>query len=151
MGNILVNRISAVFATLRFFFTYHHLKNSQCYYLLFTRDQVKLATLESSLEEWRAAGRAHGVSSARALGAALEAAFSSQLTAADTSSKAQATVAQLTEVMTICYKIWPGQWRVVVAEWRKGEILNIWLHNISAVLLHMFFYISPFLRTYKNI
>ncbi|XP_026742126.1 mitotic spindle assembly checkpoint protein MAD1 [Trichoplusia ni] len=59
--------------------------------------KVKLATLESSLEEWRAAGRAHGVSSARALGAALEAAFSSQLTAADTSSKAQATVAQLTE------------------------------------------------------
>ncbi|KAJ0174178.1 hypothetical protein K1T71_010324 [Dendrolimus kikuchii] len=67
--------------------------------------KVKLASLESSLEEWQSAARAHGVEHARALAAALDSAFSSQLTATTASSDAQSQLAQLTEeIATVKYE-----------------------------------------------
>ncbi|XP_028156742.1 GRB10-interacting GYF protein 2-like [Ostrinia furnacalis] len=60
--------------------------------------KVKIAALESALEEWKSSARAHGVDSARGLSAALDAALSSQLTATAGCSQAQTQLAQLTEV-----------------------------------------------------
>ncbi|XP_014358926.2 mitotic spindle assembly checkpoint protein MAD1 isoform X1 [Papilio machaon] len=59
--------------------------------------KVKVALLESSLEEWVSAAKAHGVETARALSAALESAFAGQLTAVVNCSEAKTQMAQLTE------------------------------------------------------
>ncbi|XP_072942423.1 mitotic spindle assembly checkpoint protein MAD1-like [Epargyreus clarus] len=59
--------------------------------------KVKVASLESALEEWTSAARSHGVESARQLSAALETALSSQLHAVAGCSQAQSQLAQLTE------------------------------------------------------
>ncbi|XP_045501604.1 mitotic spindle assembly checkpoint protein MAD1 [Colias croceus] len=59
--------------------------------------KVKIASLESSLEEWRSAARGHGVETARALSSALENALSGQLSAVAGASQAQSQLAQLTE------------------------------------------------------
>ncbi|XP_050674720.1 mitotic spindle assembly checkpoint protein MAD1 [Leptidea sinapis] len=59
--------------------------------------KVKLASLESSLEEWRSAAQSHGVENARALSAALDAALSGQMSAVTDASMAQTQLAQLTE------------------------------------------------------
>ncbi|XP_026763138.2 mitotic spindle assembly checkpoint protein MAD1 [Galleria mellonella] len=59
--------------------------------------KVKIASLETALEEWKTAARNHGVENARALSSALEAALTSQLTATAGCSEAQSKLAQLTE------------------------------------------------------
>ncbi|XP_023954381.2 mitotic spindle assembly checkpoint protein MAD1 isoform X2 [Bicyclus anynana] len=59
--------------------------------------KVKIATLESALEDWKTAARNHGIESARNLTATLESALNSQLTAVANSSQAGAQLAQLTE------------------------------------------------------
>ncbi|XP_073953707.1 mitotic arrest-deficient 1 isoform X2 [Choristoneura fumiferana] len=59
--------------------------------------KVKLASLESSLAEWKAAARAHGADSARALAAALDHALTNQLTAVAGHSQAQSQLAAVTE------------------------------------------------------
>nr|XP_049701115.1 mitotic spindle assembly checkpoint protein MAD1 [Helicoverpa armigera] len=59
--------------------------------------KVKLASLESQLEEWKAAARTHGVENARALTSALDSALNSQLNATAASSQAHSQLAQLTE------------------------------------------------------
>ncbi|XP_034835288.1 mitotic spindle assembly checkpoint protein MAD1-like [Maniola hyperantus] len=59
--------------------------------------RVKLASLESSLEEWKSAAQVHGVESARALSSALETALNSQLSAVADCSQVQSQLAQLTE------------------------------------------------------
>ncbi|XP_049877340.1 mitotic spindle assembly checkpoint protein MAD1 [Pectinophora gossypiella] len=67
--------------------------------------KVKIATLESSLEEWMSAARAHGVENARSLSSTLDTALSSQLTAAASTSQTQTQFAQLTEeVATLKYE-----------------------------------------------
>ncbi|XP_050550783.1 mitotic spindle assembly checkpoint protein MAD1 [Spodoptera frugiperda] len=67
--------------------------------------KVKLATLESALEEWKSAARTHGVDSARSLSSALDSALNSQLNATAASSQAQSQLAQLTEeVATIKFE-----------------------------------------------
>ncbi|CAG5055659.1 unnamed protein product [Parnassius apollo] len=67
--------------------------------------KVKMASLESSLEEWKNAARAHGVDSARALSSVLESALSNQLTAVASHSEAQSQMAQLTEeIATVKYE-----------------------------------------------
>ncbi|XP_045777469.1 mitotic spindle assembly checkpoint protein MAD1-like [Maniola jurtina] len=67
--------------------------------------KIKLACLESSLEEWKSAAQAHGVESARALSSALDTAFNSQLNAVADCSQAQSQLAQLTEeVATMKYE-----------------------------------------------
>ncbi|CAH2042310.1 unnamed protein product, partial [Iphiclides podalirius] len=59
--------------------------------------KVKMASLESALEEWKSAARAHGVESPRALTSTLEYALSNQLTAVAGCSEAQSQMAQLSE------------------------------------------------------
>ncbi|XP_026320731.1 mitotic spindle assembly checkpoint protein MAD1-like [Hyposmocoma kahamanoa] len=59
--------------------------------------KVKIACLESSLEDWIAAARAHGVETARALSSALDSALSNQLTAVANNSQVQSQFTQLTE------------------------------------------------------
>ncbi|KAM3963283.1 mitotic arrest-deficient 1 [Aphomia sociella] len=67
--------------------------------------KVKIAALETALEEWKSAARNHGVESARALSSALESALTSQLTATAGCSQAQSQLAQLTEeVATVKYE-----------------------------------------------
>ncbi|KAL0869832.1 hypothetical protein ABMA27_006040 [Loxostege sticticalis] len=67
--------------------------------------KVKIASLESSLEEWKTAARNHGVETARSLASALDSALSSQLTATAGCSQAQSQLAQLTEdIATIKYE-----------------------------------------------
>lgn len=72
--------------------------------MLYYGSQVKLATLESALEEWKSAARTHGVDSARSLSSALDSALNSQLNATAASSQAQSQLAQLTEVCLILQK-----------------------------------------------
>ncbi|XP_063385947.1 mitotic spindle assembly checkpoint protein MAD1 [Cydia fagiglandana] len=67
--------------------------------------KVKLASVEASLAEWRAAGRAHGAETARALRSALDAALAGQLSAVAGQSQAQSQLAQVTEdVATLKYE-----------------------------------------------
>ncbi|RVE48326.1 hypothetical protein evm_007077 [Chilo suppressalis] len=67
--------------------------------------EVKIASLEASLEEWKSSARNHGVESARALSSALESALTSQLTATAGCSQAQSQLAQITEeIATVKYE-----------------------------------------------
>ncbi|CAH2243011.1 mitotic spindle assembly checkpoint protein MAD1 [Pararge aegeria] len=59
--------------------------------------KVKLASLESSLEDWKNAAQSHGIESARSLSSALDSALNSQLNAVAGCSQAQSQLAQLTE------------------------------------------------------
>ncbi|CAG9564077.1 unnamed protein product [Danaus chrysippus] len=59
--------------------------------------KVKIASLESTLEEWKNVARTHGIENARSLSSALDSALSSQLTAVAGCSQAQSQSAQLTE------------------------------------------------------
>ncbi|VVC94038.1 unnamed protein product [Leptidea sinapis] len=62
--------------------TERSLRDTICNTLLLEEQvHVKLASLESSLEEWRSAAQSHGVENARALSAALDAALSGQMSA----------------------------------------------------------------------
>ncbi|CAH2089463.1 unnamed protein product [Euphydryas editha] len=58
---------------------------------------VKIAALESSLEEWKTAAHNHGIETARALSSALDSAFSGQLNAVAGCTEAQSLLAQLKE------------------------------------------------------
>ncbi|KAH9643638.1 hypothetical protein HF086_006114 [Spodoptera exigua] len=67
--------------------------------------KVKLASVESALEEWKSAARTHGVDSARGLSGALDSALNCQLNATAASSQAHSQLAQLTEeVATIKFE-----------------------------------------------
>ncbi|KAJ8717193.1 hypothetical protein PYW08_005592 [Mythimna loreyi] len=59
--------------------------------------KVKLASLEASLEEWKASARAHGIENSRSLSSTLDSALNGQLNATAASSQAQSQLAQLTE------------------------------------------------------
>lgn len=61
--------------------------------------QVKVASLESSVQEWQQAARSHGVENARALSNALDSALNSQLSATAENSQAQSQLSEVTEVM----------------------------------------------------
>ncbi|XP_046969859.1 mitotic spindle assembly checkpoint protein MAD1 [Vanessa cardui] len=58
---------------------------------------VKIAALESALEEWTTAAKNHGIETSRALSSALDSALSSQLNAVAGCSEAQSILAQHTE------------------------------------------------------
>ncbi|XP_045452576.1 mitotic spindle assembly checkpoint protein MAD1-like [Melitaea cinxia] len=58
---------------------------------------VKIAALESSLEEWKTAAHNHGIENARALSSALDSALSGQLNAVAGCTEAQSLLAQLKE------------------------------------------------------
>lgn len=67
--------------------------------------KVKLSSVESQLESWMSAARAHGVESAGALRDALESALGAQITATADSTQAQSALAHLTEeVATLKYE-----------------------------------------------